>query len=145
MYVQEPIIFLKFWLHSCSLWLNVSVEFTWYVIFKAKTYLQKRYREKKDIEFIVQTSKWVTKRKLRFRVWTLDILLPCRLLMVHTSWYLTLQVVGKPGPTVKRISGLTVLDNNTVNLVSILLTTAMTSFAFLYIFWMYPASSIWIL
>lgn len=44
------------------------------------------------------------------------------------------KVVGKPGPTVKKISGLSILDNNAVNLVSVLLTTAFTSIACSYIF-----------
>ncbi|OAY26654.1 protein PGR [Manihot esculenta] len=44
------------------------------------------------------------------------------------------KVVGKPGPTVKKISGLNFLDNNAVNLVSILLTSLLTSIACLYIF-----------
>lgn len=52
------------------------------------------------------------------------------------SGYCTVRnkVVGKPGPTVKKISGLSILDNNAVNFVSILLTTMVTSVAFVYIF-----------
>ncbi|CAI8606501.1 unnamed protein product [Vicia faba] len=44
------------------------------------------------------------------------------------------KVVRKPGPTVKKISGLSILDNNAANFVSILLTTILTSIACLYIF-----------
>ncbi|PON49106.1 Transmembrane protein [Trema orientale] len=44
------------------------------------------------------------------------------------------KVVGKPGPTVEKISGLNFLDNNAVNAVSILLTTVLTSIACMYIF-----------
>ncbi|XP_024023088.1 protein PGR [Morus notabilis] len=44
------------------------------------------------------------------------------------------KVVGKPGPTVKKISGLNFLDNNLVNAVSILLTIILTSIACVYIF-----------
>ncbi|CAL5201521.1 unnamed protein product [Lathyrus oleraceus] len=44
------------------------------------------------------------------------------------------KVVGKPGPTIKKISGLSILDNNAVNFVSILLTTILTSIACLCIF-----------
>lgn len=44
------------------------------------------------------------------------------------------KVVGKPGHTVKRISGLNFLDNNGVNAVSILLTSILTSIACVNIF-----------
>ncbi|KAL8136432.1 hypothetical protein V2J09_002433 [Rumex salicifolius] len=44
------------------------------------------------------------------------------------------KIVGKPGPTVKKISGLDILDNNAVNFVSILLTTFLTGIACSFIF-----------
>lgn len=44
------------------------------------------------------------------------------------------KVVAKPGPTVVRISGMNILDNNSVNAVSVLLTTIFTSMACSYIF-----------
>ncbi|EPS66994.1 hypothetical protein M569_07781 [Genlisea aurea] len=44
------------------------------------------------------------------------------------------KVVDRGGPTVKRISGMSLLDNNGVNLVSILLTSLLTSAACLYVF-----------
>ncbi|GMI97700.1 Plasma membrane Glucose-responsive Regulator [Hibiscus trionum] len=44
------------------------------------------------------------------------------------------KVVEKPGPTVRKISGRNYLDNDAVNLVSILLTTLITSIACVYIF-----------
>ncbi|XP_068648774.1 protein PGR [Aristolochia californica] len=44
------------------------------------------------------------------------------------------KIVGKRGPTVRKISGVDVLDNNAVNLVSILLTSLLTAIASVYIF-----------
>jgi len=44
------------------------------------------------------------------------------------------KVVSKRGPTVTKISGITVLDNDAVNAVSILITTALTAYACIYIF-----------
>ncbi|KAH0458172.1 hypothetical protein IEQ34_013487 [Dendrobium chrysotoxum] len=44
------------------------------------------------------------------------------------------KVVAKPGPTVVKISGMNILDNNSVNMVSVLLTSLLTSIACIYIF-----------
>ncbi|GJN05632.1 hypothetical protein PR202_ga23279 [Eleusine coracana subsp. coracana] len=44
------------------------------------------------------------------------------------------KVVGVEGPTVTRISGMNILDNNGVNVVSVFLTTLLTAFACTYIF-----------
>ncbi|GJM95573.1 hypothetical protein PR202_ga12331 [Eleusine coracana subsp. coracana] len=44
------------------------------------------------------------------------------------------KVVSKRGPTVTKISGMTFLDGNAVNAVSVLLTTALTAYACIYIF-----------
>ncbi|KAG9459366.1 hypothetical protein H6P81_003874 [Aristolochia fimbriata] len=44
------------------------------------------------------------------------------------------KIVSKRGPTVRKISGVDVLDNNAVNLVSILLTTLLTAIVSVYIF-----------
>ncbi|KAJ4771167.1 Transmembrane protein 19 [Rhynchospora pubera] len=44
------------------------------------------------------------------------------------------KVVSRRSPTVTKISGIDILDNNAVNAVSVLLTTVLTSFACLHIF-----------
>ncbi|XP_028555832.1 protein PGR-like, partial [Dendrobium catenatum] len=44
------------------------------------------------------------------------------------------KVVGRKTPTVIRISGMEVLDNNAVNAVSVLITTLLTGLACIYIF-----------
>ncbi|XP_072983486.1 protein PGR-like [Typha latifolia] len=55
---------------------------------------------------------------------------------VQYSGYCNLRkkVVGKQGPTVTRISGMDILDNNGVNVVAVLITTILTSTMCLYIF-----------
>lgn len=52
------------------------------------------------------------------------------------SGYCSVQkkVVAQPGPTVVKISGMNILDNNSVNAVSVFLTTLLTSIACIYIF-----------
>jgi hypothetical protein len=45
-----------------------------------------------------------------------------------------MQVVGVGGPTVRRISGMNILDNNGVNVVSVFFTTLLTAFACTFIF-----------
>ncbi|ONK80637.1 uncharacterized protein A4U43_C01F20040 [Asparagus officinalis] len=56
--------------------------------------------------------------------------------MLQFSGYCTLRkkVVGKPGPTVIKISGTNILDNNAVNALSVLLTSLLTAITCLYIF-----------
>lgn len=53
---------------------------------------------------------------------------------ITNKFVLSIKIVGKPGPTVKKISGLDILDNNAVNFVSILLTTFLTGIACSFIF-----------
>ncbi len=44
----------------------------------------------------------------------------------------TKKISNKPGPGIKRIAGLTILNNDAVNSVSAVITAALTGFAYMY-------------